>query len=172
MRKRNLFLITITVLFSVLLMSGCSSSTMIRSNPSGAKVFINGEQVGRTPYLHVDNRISFMSFNVDIIKEGYEPIYTSIYRDGEFNVGNFVGGLFVWPILLWTMDYTPTHTYDLRPISNNDLSQPSNDPINNNIVSPLRPKAERLKELKQLYDDKLITEKDFESKKQKILEEN
>jgi hypothetical protein len=52
------------------------------------------------------------------------------------------------------------------------LSQPGNDPINNNIVSPLRPKAERLKELKQLYDDKLITEKDFESQKQKILEEN
>jgi len=157
------------MIIAIVILSGCASSTMIKSNPTGAQVFINGEPVGRTPYLHVDTRVSGMLLNVDIIKEGYEPIYTTIRRSEEFNVGNFIGGFFIWPIWLWTMDYQPTHTYELIPKALQN--GPQNESELENNLSPLKPKHERLKELKQMYDEKLITEKEFENEKQKILEE-
>lgn len=157
------------MIIAIVILSGCASSTMINSIPSGAKVFINGEPVGRTPYLHVDTRVSGMLLNVDIIKEGYEPIYTTIRRCEEFNVGNFIGGFFIWPIWLWTMDYQPTHTFELVPTAL--LNMPQNEPILENNLSPLKPRLERLKELKQMYDEKLITEKEYENEKRKILDE-
>jgi hypothetical protein len=155
---------------AIVILSGCVSSTMIKSIPSGAKVYINGEPVGKTPYLHVDTRVSFTTLNIDIIKEGYEPIYTKIRRDGEFNVGTFVGGFFIWPIWLWTMDYQNSHTYELVPSALLNNNNQNELPIENNI-SPLRPKVDRLKELKQLLDEKVITENDYNTQKQKILDE-
>lgn len=169
MKKPSSFKVIFALLAAIVILSGCASSTMIKSIPSGAKVFINGEPVGTTPYLHVDTHVTGMLINVDIIKEGYEPIYTSIRRIEEFNVGNFIGGFFIMPIWLWTMDYQPTHTYELVPTAllNNSQSEPATE----NSMSPLRPKIDRLKELKQLLDEKVITENDYETQKQKILDE-
>jgi uncharacterized lipoprotein YajG len=38
------------ILAGSILLSGCVSTTMIQSNPSNAKLYLNGEPVGRTPY--------------------------------------------------------------------------------------------------------------------------
>lgn len=39
-------------LITVLLFSSCVSATLIDSSPSNAKIYINGENVGTTPYKH------------------------------------------------------------------------------------------------------------------------
>ena len=169
--KKNLILKSTIVLFTaIVFMSSCASSTMISSIPSGAKVYINGESVGTTPYLHTDTKVVGSLINVDLIKEGYEPIYTSFTRTEQINMGALIGGLFVWPILLWTMDYKPTHNYEMIPLS--ALRQ--SDEIKNTHIEEsqiLKSKTERLKELKEIFDEKLITEQEYNKEKQKILDE-
>ena len=44
-------------LAGAILLASCASTTMIQSNPSGAKVYLNGENVGITPFRHTDTRI-------------------------------------------------------------------------------------------------------------------
>lgn len=82
----------VVLLAATLLFAGCASSTMINSTPSGAKVVINGEAVGVTPYLYTDTKIVGSLVTLDLTLEGYEPIYTSFRRSEEFNVGTFIGG--------------------------------------------------------------------------------
>jgi hypothetical protein len=166
MEKSISFLSKSIIIALVVFLSGCASTTMIKSIPSGAKVYINGEPVGVTPYLYTDTKIIFSPVNVDIIKEGYKPVYESFRRDEEFNPSTFIGGIFVWPLWLWTLDYKSSHTYELVPVSEvgeNDAAKEIQYSGSNRI--------EKLKELKEMLDEKLITEDDYKKAKQKILEE-
>lgn len=101
----------------ILLFASCASSTMINSIPSGAKVYINGEPVGTTPYLYTDTKIVGSIVNVDLKKDGYEPFYTTFSRTEQVDVGAIVGGVFLLFPFLWTMQYKSTHTYELIPLS-------------------------------------------------------
>ncbi len=102
-------LLLVTILFS-----SCSSWTMIQSIPSGAKVYLDSEYAGTTPYLMEDMKISWSSTRVELKEEGYENFRTTLTKDEEVNVGAIIGGLFVWVPFLWVMDYKPTHTYELE----------------------------------------------------------
>ncbi|MEK0420622.1 MAG: hypothetical protein RLZZ161_473 [Bacteroidota bacterium] len=148
----------------VLLFSYCASTTIIQSDPIGAKVFLNGEPVGRTPYTHQDTRISGSVSKVKLEKEGYEPLETSFARDEEVDAGAIVGGLLIIVPFLWTMKYKPTHFYELKPLT---------DSAQNLYLQKkhLKSKAEKLRELKQLLDEKIITQQEFEREKKKILDE-
>jgi hypothetical protein len=96
--------------------SGCASSTLIKSIPSGAKVYLNGESVGRTPYPMTDTKIVGTSTHVRLVLEGHEPYDTFIQRNEVFNPGACVGGVLVLFPFLWIMDYKPEHTYELVPV--------------------------------------------------------
>lgn len=164
------------VLFTVIILfSGCASSTLIQSYPTGAKVYINGEPVGKTPYLYSDTKIVGSITNVDLVKEGYEPLYASIERNEQVDVGAIVGGFFFAIPFLWSLQYNPTHNYELIPL---EIDQDNYSGVlapDENATSPaLQPistKVQRLRELKQLLDEKVITTEDFEKQKQKILDE-
>lgn len=152
---------------AVVLFAGCASSTMINSVPSGAKVYINGESVGTTPYLYTDTKVLGSVVNVDLVKDGYETLYTSFTRTEQVNAGAIVGGFFLLFPFLWTMEYKPTHNYELIPLP------ATGDTITTEVPGPVQVKSptERLKDLKKLLDDKLITEKEYETRKKAILEE-
>ena len=117
MRKHFLFIskfLAVFVAFSILLTS-CASSTMIISEPPGAKVYLDGESVGKTPIRMSDTKIVGSCTEVVLKKEGYEDFYTSICRDEQADVGAIIGGvLFLFPFL-WTMKYKPVHRYELMP---------------------------------------------------------
>jgi hypothetical protein len=160
MRKLIACLLAIAVLFT-----GCASSTLIQSNPSGAKLYVDGSLVGSTPYSHRDTKIVGSRTDVRMVKEGYETLYTSFSRDEEVAVGPIIAGLFVWIPLLWVMKYQPVHHYELEKASmKTDAPHPS-APANQS-------KAQKLRELKQLLDDKIITQEEFEAEKHKILGED
>ncbi|MFE8596676.1 peptidase associated/transthyretin-like domain-containing protein [Archangium violaceum] len=110
-----------SALLLIVLTTGCASTTMIRSDPSGATVRTrSGEVLGRTPYEHSDSAMvnHAESFVVDL--EGYEPEYVTIKRDqwnGLRTAGGVIGGLFVFPVfatLLWAADYKEAYTVELR----------------------------------------------------------
>jgi len=150
----------------VILFASCSSSTMIVSNPPNGKLYIDGEMVGQTPYRHTDTKIVGSTMGVKIEKEGYKPLITDITKNEEVDVGAIIGGLFVWVPFLWTMKYKPTHTYELQPLTVDAGTQNNAQQTQNNTKS----KTVRLRELKQLLDEKVITAEEFETEKTKVLD--
>ena len=100
---------------SILLIS-CSSTTVLTTVPKGAKVYINDEYAGKTPYTYSDSRIIFSTNDVRIEKEGYETLYTTFRRDEEADVGAIVAGVFFVVPFFWAMKYKPTHNYKLMKL--------------------------------------------------------
>ncbi|MCL6258213.1 SHOCT domain-containing protein [Aquiflexum sp. TKW24L] len=145
--------------------ASCASTTMIQSNPSDAKLYMNGEYMGNTPYAYRDTKVVGSSTLVKLEKEGYNPFNTSFSRDEELDVGALIGGLFLLVPFLWIMKYKPFRTYTLQPavggLDTNYYSIPSGLD---------KTKADKLRELKKLLDEGVITQEEFEIEKKKILE--
>lgn len=116
--KSAALLLAVTVLFA-----SCSSTTLIQSEPSGAKVYMNGEYKGVTPYSYSDTKIVGSSTEVRLEKEGYEPLYTMLSRTETADVGAIIGGVFFLFPFLWTMKYNPAHTYELRSLGTASLTK-------------------------------------------------
>jgi hypothetical protein len=81
MKKQTMKTKTISLLLvGAILLASCASTTMIQSTPSGAKVYVDGQPVGSTPYTHRDTKIVGSTTTVKLEKEGYEPLNTSFSR--------------------------------------------------------------------------------------------
>lgn len=106
--------------------ASCSSTTLIQSSPSGAKVYLNGEYAGVTPYTHTDTKIVGSSTQVRLEKEGYETLNTAFSRNEDADVGAIIGGIFFLFPFLWTMKYKPVRTYELVPSGNASLTGSDN----------------------------------------------
>lgn len=102
-----------TILF---FLQACASSTIIQSQPTGAKLYLNGEPVGSTPYTMTDTKMIGSVTTVRLEAPGYETHNASITRNEEFDVGACIGGVFVLVPFLWLFKYKPTHTFELRPM--------------------------------------------------------
>ena len=100
----------------ILSTSSCASTTIINSNPQGAKVYMNQSFVGTTPYTHTDTKIVGSATTIQLKKEGYEDFNTVLSRNEQVDAGAVIGGLFVWIPFLWVMKYDPVHTYELTPV--------------------------------------------------------
>lgn len=97
--------------------AACTSSTLIQSRPAGARVFLDGEPVGVTPYLMADTKIIGATTVVKLEYPGYEPFSAAIQRNEEFQVGPCIAGVFLLVPFLWVMGYRGTHTYEMRPLA-------------------------------------------------------
>jgi PEGA domain-containing protein len=96
--------------------AGCASTTIIKTSPPGAKVYLDGEMVGRTPYTMTDTKIVGSTTHVRLELEGYESYTASVSRNEQFSVGACIGGVLVLVPFLWIMDYKPEHSYELTPL--------------------------------------------------------
>lgn len=192
MTKKIRFLSTFLSVI-MLILSGCMSSTMIETQPKGAKVFLDNEYVGTSPVVMQDYKFATMSTYVRIEKDGYETIYTDICRDEEIDIGSAIAGFFFYYPWVWIFKYQPVHSYIMKPIemSNNNDSETtqdedldyyyeqdnpntnvSNNTNLNNSVQEVSPKTKKLKELKQLFDEGILSQKEYETEKEKILKED
>ena len=103
--------------------SGCASTAVIRSNPSGASVRLNGNIVGRTPYTQTDTDPVFSATkNFTLELPGYHPTTVTASKSDWGNgktAGFAIGGLFFWPLwggLFWAPDYVQVPEVQLEPI--------------------------------------------------------
>jgi hypothetical protein len=108
---------------ALMLTVGCTSSTIIRSEPSGASVYIDGSKLGKTPYTYSDTKIVGSSTHLKLKMEGYEEFDTVFRRDEEFQVGPCIGGAFFLFPFLWVMGYRPEHVYELTPETRKNAAQ-------------------------------------------------
>jgi hypothetical protein len=163
---KSIYLQSIALFLAVaIFFASCGSTTMIQSIPSDAKLYMNGEYMGNTPYTYRDTKVVGSSTLVRLEKEGYNPFNTSFSRDEELDVGALIGGVFLLVPFLWIMKYKPFRTYELQPAAEGfDTNYYS-------IPSGLdKTKADKLRELKKLLDEGVITKEEFEAEKKKILE--
>ncbi len=94
---------------------GCSSSTLITSNPTGAKVYIANQYKGQTPYTHSDSGIVGSTKEIRLEKEGYKTLTSTIKKNGDANVAAIIGGIFFWPLFLWVLDYPEGYVFEMQP---------------------------------------------------------
>lgn len=99
------------------LLAGCTSTTVIKSSPQGAKVYLDNVYKGTTPYTQKDSKIVGAKTPLRLTMDGYQPLETHLTKDEKTNVGAIVGGCFVLFPFLWTQGYDPEHMYELTPIS-------------------------------------------------------
>lgn len=150
---------TAFILAGATLFASCASRTMIQSNPTGAKVYIQGEYAGTTPYSYKDTKIVGSSTDVKLEKEGYEPFITSFSRNEKADVGAIIAGCLVLVPFLWTMKYKDEHNYELLPLGSGKKPAASTD---TSLTA-------KLQELKKMYEDKLITKEEYEKQREKVL---
>ncbi|MBO0939649.1 PEGA domain-containing protein [Fibrella sp. HMF5335] len=171
------------LLSGTILISSCTSSTLINSQPTGAKLYVNGQYAGVTPYQYSDTKIVGSTTDLRLEKDGYEPLRVPLVRNERADGGAIIGGIFLLFPFLWTMKYDPEHTYELRTPGDN--GQPMTTPpasfVAPTTTSPAptaaqttgaKSKADRLRENKRLFDEKVLTEKEYEAEKKKILDSN
>ena len=109
-------------------LQACSSTTIIQSQPSGAKLYLNGEPAGTTPYTLTDTKIVGSTTNVRLEMPGFESTTGVFARNEEFEVGACIGGVFLLFPFLWIMKYKPTHTFELKPLASAGVSEGAGAP--------------------------------------------
>src|SRR5689334_19324290 len=85
----------------LLVLEACASSTLIQSQPNGARLYLNGEPVGNTPYTMTDTKMVGSITTVRLELPGYETLNTAVSRNEEFSVGACIGGFLVLVPFLW-----------------------------------------------------------------------
>lgn len=157
-------------LAALILLESCASSTVIQSNPTGAKLYLNSNYVGTTPYRHTDTKIVGTTTYVRLEKEGYEPLTTSFSRDEQADAGAIIGGIFLLFPFLWTMKYDPSHTYELASPGTPQQPTVAPMPLANDPASvSASPKAARLRDAKKLLDEGILTKENTKRKKRRFL---
>ena len=153
-------------------MSSCISSTLIESNPPGAKVTIDGMPAGVTPLNYSDAKVVASTTQIKLEKPGYETKYVNLVRSEEIDLGAVIGGVICYIPFLWVMGYSPIHTYQLMPDESKiETLIPAQS---KEISTPLQTselKIGKLRELKKMLDENLINKEEYDIQKTKILNE-
>jgi hypothetical protein len=147
----------------ILLLSGCVGTTVITSTPTGAVVFIDGEEKGATPYVHKDRKVSFSKTPVILVKAGYTNRETHIRKNQQFVAQNLLGLPLVFP-LLYLVDYADTTHLNM---ASNELRQAV---INEEDLLKKDPVWLRneLEQLEAAYKAKVIDRKPYKRQRRQL----
>lgn len=107
--RQRIIALTMIIFF----LSGCASATVIRSNPPGAKLYVDGQFKGETPYTYVDRSAAGTARTVRLEKQGYEDLSGSIKRE-KLSIPALIGTIFVIIPVIWILEYPPEHTFEMK----------------------------------------------------------
>lgn len=160
--------VVIAGMLALFILNACKSTTRIESIPSNAKLYINGQFVGNTPYTYSDKKISGSTQEVKILKDGFEPYTDEFTRNQKLERRALYFGIFLVP-LFWLKEYDEVQTFDLRtagkklpePVMLLERTADTGEPTQESL----------LRELQFRYDNKFIDKKTYDREKKRILEE-
>jgi hypothetical protein len=109
----------LTLVAAACLFGGCTSTTTIRSNPSGATVYLDERPQGVTPYSLSETTWGWTNHKLRLEKEGSRPVET------EFGPHASGARIALWSVLflftacpvgyLSCVDYDPEYRFNLAP---------------------------------------------------------
>jgi hypothetical protein len=142
------------------LLSACSESTMIRSYPPNAKLYVNGTLMGLTPIVYTakHSRISDV-YQVRLEREGYQPLEDVLHT--RICPGRIVGGIFTLGIVLLVRG--PTCFASPQEFT----LQPSPAGTAEGVAPPTI--EERLQRIERMRDQGTINQQEFEEYRKEIL---
>jgi hypothetical protein len=106
----------VTALTMVLLfLIGCASTTLIKSNPPGAKLHVDGQVVGETPHFYTDKAVAGTVKKVTLKKEGYKDFNGSIERE-KLSIPALIGGIFLLVPFVWLLEYPSRYSFKLEKL--------------------------------------------------------
>jgi hypothetical protein len=112
----NTIKVLVVTLLAAVSFANCSSSTMIRSTDPDAKIYVDGELMGKGSVPYSDTKTVFATTMVRMEKPGCAPV-TNMMSRTEFDVGACIGGVFLFPVWLWIEKYKPEFNYEYSCIS-------------------------------------------------------
>lgn len=107
----------VLLLVLAMLLTSCSSTTLITSTDKDAKIYLDGMYVGKGQYTQTDTKIVGATTMVQLKKEGCEDQMYVYSRSEEFDVGACIGGAILIVPFLWIMKYKPLHNYEFECIA-------------------------------------------------------
>lgn len=107
--------VALALALSVLGASGCASKMMVRTNPEGAEVYVDGEPLGKSPATwEGTSGLPNKTVTVEARKEGYEDAVKNVKRS-ELNAGYMVVGILLfWPAILWSWEWPDSVALELE----------------------------------------------------------
>jgi len=96
-------------------LSGCTCTTLIKSNPPGAKVQVDGKPVGETPYFYTDMAVAGTTRAVTLKKEGYKD-YNGYIKREKFSVPILIAGIFLIVPFVWILEYPPQYNFEMEKL--------------------------------------------------------
>jgi len=90
----------------IVILSGCSTTMMVTATDQqgrpipGANVVVDGQHIGQTPGASTSVSNFIGTTQITVTADGYFP--RNFVATREFKVAPFIGGLFLWPMWLWT----------------------------------------------------------------------
>lgn len=111
-------LIVLSMVFFFLF--GCASTTLIKSNPPGAKLSLDGMVVGETPHFYTDKAVAGTMKEVTLKKEGYKDFSGTIKRE-ELSVPALIGGIFLIVSLAWILEYPTQYNFEMEKLHERSL---------------------------------------------------
>ncbi len=106
-------LIALSTVFFLLF--GCASTTLIKSNPPGARLQVDGQPVGETPYFYTDKAIAGTVRTVTLKKEGYKDANGLISRE-KLSVPALIGGIFLIVPFAWILEYPSQYNFEMEKL--------------------------------------------------------
>jgi hypothetical protein len=103
--------VVVVACLAAVLFANCSSSTMIRTTDPDAKIYVDGEMMGKGSVSYSDTKTVLSSTEVKIQKPGCAPVTERISRS-EFDVGACIGGVFLAFPFLWIEKYKPEYNFE------------------------------------------------------------
>jgi hypothetical protein len=99
----------------LLFLSGCASTTLIKSNPLGAKLQVDGRSVGETPHFYTDQAVAGTARTLTMKKEGYKDL-SAIIRREKLSVPALIGGIFLIVPFVWIFEYPSQYNFEMEKL--------------------------------------------------------
>jgi hypothetical protein len=96
-------------------LSGCTCTTLIKSNPPGAEVQVDGNPVGETPCFYTDMAVAGTTRAVTLKKERYKE-YNGYIKREKFSVPILIAGIFLIVPFVWILEYPPQYNFEMEKL--------------------------------------------------------
>ncbi|HEY3347207.1 MAG TPA: PEGA domain-containing protein [Nitrospirota bacterium] len=102
------------LILCVTFLAGCATSTVIKSNPPGAKAYVDKIYIGQTPVSYSDAGPFWSKPQLDLKKEGFSDFSAELVKN-QARVGPIIGAVLVLVPIFWVTGFPDEVQYDMSP---------------------------------------------------------